>query len=150
MGTVIGYGVESEMEGGFLIAEKPSVWGFSLESAARYDTPGEAWTAANRRQSALAVAIEIILEDDGEICWEPLPKPEKAKGGQWIVWMETTPGGRRMYVMKTGRSITLSNARSDAKGYKLKAAAEKLAAKLAEEGSATGVQQLTAEITPIR
>lgn len=149
MAKVIGYGVESDMEGGFLAEPSPSVWVCSLESAIRYETPAQAWASAKRRPSAFASAIAITQDEDGTLSWESVPDPAKASGGDWIVWFEPKPGARRMFVMKNGKQIVASSRRSDAKGYKMKSAAEKLASQMTEKGAVAGVEQLTAQVIAI-
>jgi hypothetical protein len=150
MGKIIGYAVESGLEGGFLVHASPSVWVTCLESTVRYETAALAWASAKRRGSALASAIAVIEHDDGSLSWEPIPDPSKASGGDWIVWFELKPGARRLYVVKTGKRIAASNQPGDAKGYKTRGAAEKIAEKLSLGGSPSGVQHITAEIVPIK
>jgi hypothetical protein len=84
------------------------------------------------------------------LSWEPIPDPSKASGGDWIVWVELKPGARRLYVVKTGRRIAASNHPGEAKGYKTREAAEKVAEKSSLGGSPSEVQQITADIVPIR
>lgn len=136
---VIGYAVESGQECGFLVNAAPSVWAICLESAVRYDTPSQAWASAKRRGSALAEAVAVVREGDGSLSWEPVADPSKATEGDWIVWFESE--GRRFYVVK---SRTASSKRTDAKGYKNKLAAEKVAQKFAD-GRAAGIEQVTAK-----
>ncbi len=150
MGRIIGYAVESDLEGGFLVHASPSVWVTCLESAVRYETAALAWASAKRRGSSLASAIAVIEHDDGSLSWEPIPDPSKASGGDWLVWFELKPGARRLYVVKTGERIAASNDLGDAKGYKTMEAAKEVAEKLSLGGSPSGVQQITADIVPIR
>ncbi|WP_341524395.1 hypothetical protein AABC73_29140 (plasmid) [Pseudomonas sp. G.S.17] len=140
---VIGYAVESDLEGGFLVHAAPSVWACCLESAVLYETPSQAWASAKRRGSALAEAIAVVREHDGSLSWSPVADPSKATEGDWIVWFELKSGGRRLYVVKNGKSVTGSAQRTDAKGYKNKLTAEKVAQALAD-GTAAGVEQVTA------
>lgn len=142
--VVIGYAVESDLEGGFLVNAAPSVWATCLESAVRYETPSQAWTSAKRRASALASAIAVIREGDGSLSWEPVADPSKATEGDWIVWFELKPGGGRLYVVKNGKGVAASTRRVDAKGYKNKLAAERVAKQLAD-GGAAGVEQIMAD-----
>lgn len=150
MGKVIGYGVESGLEGGFLVDVSPSHWVYCLEAAIRYETQSQAWAAANRRQHALAAAIEIIQEEDGSLAWEPLPLPSKATSGSWVISVQLKPEARIMYVVNGGKRVKLSSERIDAKGYKLQSAAEKLARDLTEKGMLAKAEQITAEVIPIR
>lgn len=150
MKRVIGYGVESDFEGGFLVEASPSLWHYSVEAAIRYETPAQAWAAANRRQHALAAAIEIIQEEDGSLTWEPLTRPSKAEGGSWVVSVKLKPEARTMYVVSGGKRVKLSTERIDGKGYKLQSAAEKLARDLTEKGMVAKAEQITAEVVPIR
>ena len=150
MGKIIGYAVESSLEGGFLVHASPSVWVTCLESRVRYETAAQAWASAKRRGSALAFAIAVIEHDNGLLSWEPVPDPSKASGGDWIVWFELKPGTIRLYVVKTGKRMAASNQPSDAKGYKTKLSAEKVAEKLSLGGTPSGIQQITADIVSIR
>lgn len=150
MKRIVGYGVESEFEGGLLVATSPSIWVSCIESAIRYETPALAWAAANRRHQALASAIEIIEEEDGSLSWTPLPNPQKAVGGNWVVWLQLNPPtGPRLFVMKAGARLATSSSIRDAKGYKLKSAAEKLANKLSKNGRLAGFEQITALVIPL-
>lgn len=150
MKRVIGYAVESDFESGFLVEASPSIWHYSLEAAIRYETPAQAWAAANRRQHALTTAIKIIQEDDGSLIWEPLTRPNKAEGGSWVVSVQLKPEARAMYVVSGGKRVKLSTEKIDAKGYKLQSAAEKLANDLTKNGMVAKAEQLTAEVLPIR
>ncbi|NWD57167.1 hypothetical protein HX878_20765 [Pseudomonas veronii] len=140
---VIGYAVESDLEGGFLVNAAPSVWAICLESAVRYETPSQAWASAKRRGSALAEAIAVVREGDGSLSWEPVADPSKSTEGDWIVWFDSKSGGGRLYVVKNGKRGTASSRRTDAKGYKNKLAAEKVAQQFAD-GVAAGIEQVTA------
>jgi len=148
MKRIVGYGVVSECKGGLLVGTSPSVWILCIESAIRYETPALAWAAANRRHQAQACAVEII-EDDGTLSWEPLPAQNKTVGGDWVVWFHLTSTAPRLFVMKSGIPMIASRSRSDAKGYKQKSAAEKLATKLSKDGTHAGVEQITAQIIPL-
>lgn len=139
---VIGYAVESDMESGFLVHAAPSVWAMCLESAVLYETPKQAWASAKRRGSAMAEAIAVIREGDGSLSWQPVADPSKAIAGDWIVWLQSEPDGSRLYVVKNGKRATVSTQPTNAKGYKNKLAAEKVAQGFVS-AVATGVEQVT-------
>ncbi len=150
MGKIIGYAVESGLEGGFLVQASPSVWVTCLENTVRYETAAQAWASAKRRGSALASAIAVIEHEDGSLSWEPVPDASKASGGNWIVWFELKPGAKRLYVVKTGKRLAASNHPGDAKGYKTKRSAEQVAEELSLRGNPSGIQQITADVVSIR
>lgn len=148
MTKTIGYSVISDLEEGFLHQPSPSIWHYDIKSAMRYETEKEAWAAANRRKSSLAVPVRVIEDESGKLDYERLHPVDKAVGGSWIVSvsLEQRPGITH-YVTSAGKRISISNARVDAKGF----SSEKNAQRAADlvhtiQGWSARVERVTAEI----
>lgn len=67
MTKTIGYSVISDLKDGFLHHLAPSVWHFDISTAIRYETEKEAWAAANRRKSSLALPVRVVEDESGKL-----------------------------------------------------------------------------------
>ncbi|EQM80913.1 hypothetical protein [Stutzerimonas stutzeri] len=148
MAKTIGYSVISDLKDGFLHHSSPSVWHFDISTAVRYETEKEAWAAANRRKSSLALPVRVIEDESGKLDYERLRPIAKAVGGSWIVLvrLEGSPAITH-YVTSAGKRISISNVRLDAKGFLSEKAAQG-AADLVNtiKGWSAQIERVTAEI----
>ncbi len=85
MSKRIGYAVYSEIECGYLVTASPSNYFWDPATALMYETEIKAWASANRRGSGYAVAVAIVLDENGSLHHEELPIPMKAAPDSWIV-----------------------------------------------------------------
>ena len=141
------FAVYSDFREGYLIGTGPSLWHYDVTGAIRFQTEKEAHTAAARRQSDLAIAVRLT-ERNGEVDFEPLPKPEKAAPGTWVVTIKYDKApGKLFYLVSGGKKVRMSTSPEDAKGYKLERDAKKAAETINTGGHLQAVaQQRTAQL----
>lgn len=121
MSKILGYGVYSEIEGGYLANASPSHYSWDPAAACLYATPAEAWASAKRRGPGYAVAVTLVKRDDGCIEQEDLPQPMKAAPGRWLVCLvhDRFPTGP-LYVTslsRDGEKVQTSTERHQARGF---------------------------------
>jgi hypothetical protein len=125
MDEISKFAVYSDFREGYLIGTGPSLWHYDATCAIRFKTEKEAHTAAARRQSDLAIAVRLT-QRDGKADFEPLPKPEKAAPGTWVVTIKYDKApGKIFYLVSGGKKVKMSTSPEDAKGYKLERDAKK-------------------------
>jgi hypothetical protein len=141
------FAVYSDFREGFLIGVSPSLWHYDGSCAIRFATEKEARTAAARRQSDLAVPVRLI-ESDGRVDYDPLPKLDRAPPGTWIVTIEYAKApGKVFYLVSGGRTVKMSTSSDDAKGYKFERDAMKAVDALNKSGQVHAeARQKTAQL----